>query len=69
MGWQQPAPKAERTPRNRAIRTFIVLLVAVLLFAVAADLAGLGLPRGIGWLIGLPIALVGAWFSYGGTTK
>ncbi len=65
----EPEPMGKASARRRAIRTFVVLLVAVLLFAVAADMAGIQLPRGIVFFVGIPVALVGAVLSYRGVVR
>lgn len=68
MGWQAPRPTSPASPRARAIRTFVLLYIAVVLLAAGASMVGLA-PQRIGWIVGLPIALVGAVLSYRGIIR
>jgi hypothetical protein len=56
-------------PVRRAAVTFVGVLVAVLLLAVAADMIGFDLPGGIGYLVGIPVGLVGAVLAYRGAIR
>jgi hypothetical protein len=64
-----PDPSRPSSARNRAVRTFVFLLIAVLLVAVGADMVGIENAATVGWVAGLLVATIGGLLAYRGVIR